>query len=410
MPRDKGLIEMVSQPIPYPALAGKLTGIASEPRPRTGNVPELMPVLRPRLPSAAEILPYLEDIDRRSWYSNGGPLVTRLESELSQYLGQSNVITTANATAGLTAALLASSIPAGSLCLMPSWTFVATPHAARAAGLMPYFHDVDRSTWALDPVEVMETLRRSSQPVGAVIVVSPFGAPLDVPAWEALEDRTGIPVIIDAAAGFDTSRASRIPVVVSLHATKILGAGEGGFISTTDQALSERIKACCNFGFSGSRMAMLAAMNAKMSEYHAAVALANLAKWPAIRVTHERIVRWYVERIGRLGNAVALQPGYGKEWVCGTTSVVLPSRSSARIARRMIRSSIETRAWWGQGCHGQPAFVDCPRGPLPVTEDLGARVLGLPHFPDMRRSDVDAVVDALEESLSSKTVKSRRIA
>src|SRR5579872_3080433 len=85
----------------------------------------LLPVLRPKLPASHEILPYLRSIDERRWYSNWGPLVMRLEGELRRHLGMETggVVTTANGTAGLTAALLALDVPRGSFCLMPSWTF-----------------------------------------------------------------------------------------------------------------------------------------------------------------------------------------------------------------------------------------------------------------------------------------------
>jgi len=221
-------------------LAVPLAVDAVEPRPRETS-PPLIHVLRPRLPSASELLPYLQEIDQARWYSNGGPLVTRLERELSRHFGLPNlgVVTAANCTLGLTAVLLAREVRPGSLCLMPSWTFAATPHAARAAGLVPFFHDVDQRTWALDPNAVRETLKRQASPIGAVMVVSPFGAPIDLHAWEKFEDDTGVPVVVDAAAGFDTARPSRIPSVVSLHATKILGAGEGGFIITADPRLRE---------------------------------------------------------------------------------------------------------------------------------------------------------------------------
>jgi len=368
-----------------------------------------LPVLRPQLPCAARILPYLEAIDARRWYSNTGPLVTQLEEQLSRQLGfeDRGVVTTANATIGITVALMARRLPEGSLCLMPSWTFVATPHAARAAGLTPYFHDVDRRTWALNPDEVVETLKRMSRPVGAVIVVSPFGAPVPIDAWQEFEDRTGILVVVDAAAGFDIARPSRIPQVVSLHATKILGAGEGGFIASTDTRLIERARATCNFGFQGSRTAAFPALNAKMSEYHAAVGLASLADWPEIRQRHARIAAWYRQAIPRL-DRVSLEPGYGNGWVSGTTSVLLPPRARDRIVAHLRQAGIETKEWWGPGCHAQPAFMDCPRGILPVTEELGARVLGLPHFPDMQQKDVDRVADALSEALpQALTIRTR---
>jgi dTDP-4-amino-4,6-dideoxygalactose transaminase len=290
---------------------------------------------------------------------------------------------------------------------MPSWTFAATAHAARAAGLIPWFHDVLRGTWALDPGAVRATLKRLAGKVGAVIAVSPFGAPLELAPWRDWEEQTGIPVVVDAAAGFDTAAAGPIPQVVSLHATKILGAGEGGFVATADPELRLRLVACCNFGFLDTRSALLPALNAKMSEYHAAVALAALDAWPATRALHVRIARWYQKALARYEparcaidrcEAAGLQPGYGNGWATGTTNVILP-RPAEAVARQLRRAGIETRAWWGQGCHVQPAFAGFARGPLPITEELGASVLGLPHFPDMRERDVDRVAEALSRSL-----------
>src|ERR1039457_1626930 len=172
--------------------------------PRARGIPKRCPGCRRGRLSAPEILPYLQAIDEARWYSNYGPLVTRLEQQLARRLGMTTggVVTTASATAGLTAALLARRAPAGSFCLMPSWTFAATAHAARAAGLIPWFHDVLRSTWALDPGAVRETLKRLAGKVGAVIAVSPFGAPLQLAPWRGLEEKTGIPGVGDAAAGF----------------------------------------------------------------------------------------------------------------------------------------------------------------------------------------------------------------
>jgi dTDP-4-amino-4,6-dideoxygalactose transaminase len=370
-----------------------------------------MQVLRPQLPCAAEILPYLAEIDEKRWYSNSGPLVRRLEDQLSRHLGftSEGVVTTANATLGLMVALMARQVPAGSICLVPSWTFAATPHAVRAAGLVPWFLDVDRETWALNPEDVTKVLQCLPRPPRSLIVVSPFGAPLDIPAWERFEERTGIAVVVDAAAGFDTTRPSPLPQVVSLHATKILGAGEGGFIASTDASFLTRARSCCVFGFQGTRSAMLSALNAKMSEYHAAVGLASLVAWPETRLRHVQIMEWYRRGIAGL-HRMSLAPHYGAGWVSGTTSVVLPAAAKERVCRHLLQSGIETRQWWGTGCHTQPAFLDCPRGALPVTEELGARVVGLPHFPDMRKPDVDAVLDSVSATLGQRTRERRRIA
>lgn len=365
-----------------------------------------IPVLRPKLPDTTDILPYLQAIDCLRWYSNHGPLVQRLEQELAKHLDARDhtLVTVSNGTAGITAALLALGLNEGGRCLMPSWTFAATPHAARAAGLTPVFHDVDHESWALNPGQVKETLRRGFA-AQAVVVVSPFGAPLRLKAWQQFQEETGVPVVVDAAAGFDTVTPSALLSVVSLHATKIFAAGEGGFVLTNHVAVANRVRACSNFGFENSRVALCRSINAKMSEYHAAVALASLARWPAIRAKHLKIMEWYRQALAPV-DAVSLQSGYGDGWAAGTTSVVLPPGSAAEVAGLLLRSGIETRSWWGQGCHVQPAFAECPRFELPVTKDLGERVLGLPHYPDMEKEDVLHVVASLAHAL--RNIPARR--
>ena len=73
-------------------------------------------------------------------------------------------------------------------------------------------------------------IAQAPAPVGAVMPVVPFGCPIDVAAWDRFRASTEIPVVIDAAAGFDALVPGAVPAVVSLHATKVLGAGEGGFV------------------------------------------------------------------------------------------------------------------------------------------------------------------------------------
>jgi dTDP-4-amino-4,6-dideoxygalactose transaminase len=371
--------------------------------------PIRVPVLRPKLPSASQLAPYLQSIDERRLYSNGGPLSLRLQAELSRHIGcpEGTILTAASATAGITAALLALDLPEHSVCLMPSWTFAATPHAALAAGLKPHFLDVDRRTWALDPAAVKQALATGSVAARAVIVVSPFGAPVDVTAWERFQTETSIPVVVDSAAGFDTVRFSSLISIVSLHATKLFAAGEGGFIVAPTVEMRTRMQACSNFGFDGNRIAKWRAINSKLSEYHASVALANFEGWPAARLRHLRIAAWYRQALKGVPG-VTLQPSYGDGWACGVTNILLESDSAESIARYLLREGVETRMWWGAGCHVQPAFAQCTREPLPTTEYLGARVLGLPHFVDMQKSDALLVANALSKALKSRSTGRRK--
>lgn len=313
---------------------------------------------------------------------------------------------TANATAGLISSLMALRPPRGSLCLMPSWTFVATAHAAVAAGLEPFFVDVREATWALDPDDVRQSLRAAPRPVGAVVVVAPFGAPVEVAAWEAFQRETAVPVVIDAAAAFDTIRPSHLPAVVSLHATKAFGAGEGGLVLTTDPDLRREIFTIGNFGFWGTRSATRPALNARMSEYHAAAGLAALDEWSHTRSRQARLIARYAHDLARLPR-VAVQPRLG-EWVGSTCNILIPEDYLDPVRARLLAEGIETMRWWGDGCHRQPAFQRFPSLSLPVTEGLARRVLGLPWAPDFGAHHVERVVSALARALDSRPLLNLR--
>lgn len=369
--------------------------------------PPSLPVARPRLPEAAAILPYLREIDAHGWYANQGQLWSRLRARLAAHWGLDAgcVALTANATLALALALRAFDVPPGRKCLMPAWTFVATAGAAREAGLVPHFADVHPATWALDPDAV--EARGDLGEIGAILVVAPFGRPVDTARWDALSVRTGIPVVIDAAAAFDALRAGgpmevgTTPVVVSLHATKAFGIGEGGAVLSRDPTWLERLRRLSQFGFLGSREAVLAGTNAKLSEYAAAVGLASLDAWPDTRRGWERVTRLYADALAG-DTRLMPSPGFGEDWVSATFSVLWPGDPTSGIAA-LSRQGVTTLRWWGNGCHRHPAYANCPRDPLPVTDTIAPRAIGLPFWREMTASQVERVCEAAWRSAEAAT-------
>ncbi len=357
--------------------------------------PGNLPVARPRLPSADDILPYLRRIDDARWYSNFGPLLTELELRLaSRFSDDARATTVVNATQALTLTLQAMDLPAGSLVATPSWTFVAAAHAIARAGLVPWFLDVDHASQMLDPALVRDLLAAAPGKVSAVLPVAAHGAMPDIEAWLAFREETGLAVLLDAAAAFDAARDARLPTVVSLHATKVLGVGEGGFLVTDDAALATRVRHMTTYGFKGSREAQIPGTNAKLSEYTAAVGLAALDKWPA-----DRLRFFLAAQHTRIGLAmtpsVVLQPGWGADWVTSVCVVRLPEGCADAATETLLGHGVETRRWWGDGCHLSGAFAAYPRTELPITERLARSVIGLPFAIDLAREDVDRVVLAL---------------
>lgn len=356
-----------------------------------------IPVMRPRLPSARILAPYLERIDSGRIYSNFGPLACTFEDRLSAHyaLPADVVSTVANATLGLTLALAAQDARPGTLCLMPAWTFVASAHAAVMAGLTPYFVDVDVETWALDPEAIAAEIARAPDVVGAVMPVAPFGRPIDIAAWDRFHSRTGLPVVIDAAAGFDALKPGAVPAVVSLHATKILATGEGGFVVSTDAALKQEIRGRSNFGFAGTREATMPAANAKLSEYHAAVGLAALDAWDETRDQWLTVARNY-RRAVPASNQIGHQPGNGTDWIA--TTWVIDFLEADRVEAALANAGIETRRWWGRGAHLHKATAKFPRTSLPNTDALARSTLGLPFYHDLGSAQVHQIADIVARS------------
>lgn len=361
--------------------------------------PDAVPVLRPRMPRAEALMPYLQRIDDRRSYSNFGPLVTELETRLAERLGVDPdcVVTVANGTAGLALALQAVADSAKGYCLIPSWTFVATAHAVSSAGLTPFLVDVDEGSWALTPEIARDALTRIDGPVVAVMPVAPFGAPMDTEAWDRFTQQTGVPVVIDAAAGHDAVRVGTSPAVVSLHATKILGAGEGGYVVCRQTDRITDIRQRSNFGFYGTRDARMVGTNAKMSEYHAAVGLAAMDAYADDAARFRAVAAAYRGRLARR-QQIGFQAGFGSTW-CGTVCVArFFGADQQRLMSRLEAVGISSRAWWGAGVHVQTAFSALPRLPLPVTEMLARETLGLPYFVDMTDTDVERVCRVIEHA------------
>ncbi|MFA7428869.1 MAG: aminotransferase class I/II-fold pyridoxal phosphate-dependent enzyme [Rhodospirillaceae bacterium] len=365
----------------------------------------MIQVFRPNMPPAEAILPYMRRIDQRRWYSNFGPLYHELRARFAAMFGvtEDQLVLVSNATVGISLAIRAvMSQRAGGICLMPSWTFSASPLAAMAAGLQPYFGDVDRDTWALDPTQISDA---QMEQASALLVVSPFGTPLNMDDWETVVQKYGVPVVCDAAASLDAvARApefqvTSIPIVISLHATKALGIGEGAIVLCADPDVIERVRQMSNFGFSKTSVSQVVGTNAKLSEYSCAVGLAALDRWEGVRANLLARSARYAEMLAPV-DGVSL---FGAESPYASTYAVaeLDHRDAYQLANFLSRSGVETRRWWRSGCHGHPTFNAFPASPLPETRRLSRSTLGLPYYADISDEEMSRVVTLLGDFLAS---------
>ena len=219
--------------------------------------------------------------------------------------------------------------------------------------------------------------------------------PPDQASWAAFEERHGIPVVFYAAAAVtNISRIGTQPVCVSLHATKVLGIGEGGAIFSADPRFTEKATAMTGFGFLGpERVSSLRAGNYRISEYAAAVGLAVLDGL----VEHVRALRDLTSEYARRlqSKSARLQEGVGSEWVTMTLNAIVSLDEAEATIRRLEADQIQWRHWWGLGCHRHPAFADLPRADLRATDELAPCVIGVPFHNGLSQEDLDRIAGCL---------------
>ncbi len=356
------------------------------------------------LPGTDDLIGYLRRIDSSRIYTNRGPLVEELEGRLEARLKlpEGGLITASSGTAAMIGAILASAGRATAerpLAMMPAYTFVATAVAAEQCGFRPYIVDVDPETWMLAP-ELLANHEFIAQ-VGVILPVAAYGSPVPQAPWQAFQATTGIPVVIDGAASFDRiltapeTYLGPIPVALSLHATKAYATGEGGAVASTDLELVQRTLQSLNFGFRGSRDSQMPSINGKLSEYHAAVGLAEDDGWAVKSAALQLVVDTYRLALGdRFFGAPNVGLSYGL-LLCRNLA------ETAAVEAALQRADIGSRLWYGDGLHGQTYYAGAARDTLGVTEDLAPRLIGLPMAPDLTEQEIARVAAAVFEGINN---------
>ncbi len=358
----------------------------------------MIELFRPSVPPIEKYLPYIKKVDENRMYSNFGPMQSEFKERLSNLYGMKaeQLELFSSGTTALIAALHVLRSPQRPYCLLPSWTFVATVHAAVAAGLEPVFVDVDAQSMQVTQAELSALPPHILEQASVALLVAPFGATLNLEGMDRLSKKFGFSVLCDCAASFESVRAPFFPTVISLHATKMFGIGEGGLLMSSDESLIQKTHTYINFGFESGRQAKYSGINGKLSEFHAAVGMGGLDAWAESRDLYYSRAKIYLDTSKKLN--IRLQSGWGTEWLSSTCVIQLPSpETKLHAVLKLNQASIQCRDWWNQGCHREPAFANVltPIG-LKNTEYLAQTTLGIPFFRDINANQAEEVFQALQ--------------
>jgi dTDP-4-amino-4,6-dideoxygalactose transaminase len=348
-----------------------------------------IPLTRPSIPDPVPLLQSFEDVLTSGVLTNG-PRVRDFERQAAQYLGVQYCVAVSSCTAGLMLVLRALDLSGD--VIVPSFTFAATAHAVAWNGLRPVFADIDRGTLTLSPTAVSNSIGVRTS---AILATHVYGTPCDVEALTRIARHNGLRLIFDAAHAFGSLRRGRRvggfgdAEVFCLSPTFVMVAGEGGVIATNDAAIAERCRIGRDYGNPGDYDCQFVGLNARMSEFHAVLALASLDGLDDRIDRRNELAEAYVKAFADVPGLSFPSIEDGDRSTFKDLTVLVEADDfgldADQLASTLGALGIETRRYYSPPVHEMEAYRGTKNGhgDLTVTQRAARSALSLPMWSEM---------------------------
>lgn len=328
-----------------------------------------------------------------------GENVQQLEKEFAEFCGAAHGIGVSDGTTALNIILRAMDIGPGDEVITVSHSFIATAEAILLTGAKPVFTDIDPSTYLMDVSQIEALITPKTK---AILPVHLYGQTVDMNPLLDIASRYGLHVIEDACqahgAEYKGKKAGSLgdAAAFSFYYSKNLGAyGEGGFVSTNNSGLAEKIRMIRDHG-SGTRYHHdLLGLNGRLDEIQAVILrakLPHLSAWNTKRREHAHL---YNEALKGTPVAVPIEQ-QGTTAVYHLYVVSTPRRDELQAFLR--EKGIATGIHYPIPIHLQNAMASLgyKRGDLPVTERAVEQILSLPMFAELEDNEINYITDSIK--------------
>lgn len=370
-----------------------------------------IPVFRPCFDE--EEVDAVREVLLSGWVGPGQKVET-LEHDFAAYVGTQFALTMNSCSSALFASMKVLGVE-GREVVTTAQTFVATNHAILQNGATPVFADIEADTLNIDAASIADRL---TEKTAAIVVVHHGGHPCDM---DRILDAAGdVPVIEDAAhaagARYRGRMAGSLGTVgcFSFHALKNMSTGDGGMLTTDDEAIAERVKNLRWMGISRSTYDRFrkngraraweydieeVGFKFHMNDLNAAIGIVQLGKLESTNAARREVAVQYREAFKDLGWVQTLEE---KDYARSSHhAFVMLAEDRDRLIEHLAEKGIDA------GVHYRPnhlySVYEPYRRSLPVTEALWTRMVTLPMFPGMSNEDVLQVIDAVREFQPAST-------
>ncbi len=348
---------------------------------------------------------YVADCMATGWVSSIGPYITRFEEAFAHIAGTRHAIATNNGTTALHLALVALGVGAGDEVIVPTATYVATANAVTYCGATVVLVDVEPRTLnlSLDAVKAAVTERTK-----VVIAVHLYGVPAAVAELRAWCDEIGILLLEDAAEAHG-ALINDAPVgsfghaaIFSFFGNKIITTGEGGMVTTDDDAVAALARQLRGQGMDPAHRYWfpMVGFNYRMTNVQAAIGVAQTERFAEL-VSHRADLRdQYDAHLLQFGDLLEITaPPAGTAPVAWLYNVYVRDTDAARrdaIMRHLFSAGVDSRPVF-YPMHQLPPYRSTR--PFPVADEWCARGISLPLHTGLRPDDVTTVSRALIEAI-----------
>ncbi len=359
----------------------------------------MIPVTKSFLPPIEKYTALLEGIWQRAHLTNNGPLLTELEEKLKKYCSAKNFIFLNNGTAALQLAIKGFDLK-GEIITTP-FSYVATTSSIVWENCQPVFADIDEYTLNINPQNIEKLITPATS---AILATHVYGIPCDVETIEKIAKKHSLKVIYDAAHAFGVSYKD-VPLVnygdastFSFHATKLFHCTEGGAIVTNDEKAAHRFSYLRNFGHKGQEDFWGLGINAKNSEFHAAMGLCVLPYVQDIIGKRKELSELYDKLLVQSG-----LPVKRPKLPAGTTYnyAYYPIIFNSEKILLSVRDSLNADFIYPRR-YFYPSLSELPyvkKQSVPVSENISGRVLCLPLYYELETDQVRRICQIISNVL-----------
>ncbi|MDQ6911317.1 MAG: DegT/DnrJ/EryC1/StrS family aminotransferase [Verrucomicrobiota bacterium] len=355
-----------------------------------------IPVYQPNL--TGHEAQYVNDCLASNWISSKGKYIERFEKAFSTFTDAPYSIAVCNGTVALHLALVALGVGPGDEVIVPTLTYIASVNAITYTGATPVFADCLRATWQLDPADVERKLTPRTK---AIMAVHLYGHPCELSELNRIAKENRLLLLEDCAEAlgsyYEGTHVGTIGDIgtFSFYGNKTITTGEGGMLTTNNPTLWERAVHFKGQGLAKHREYWhdVVGYNYRMTNLCAAIGLAQLERVEDILARKRAIADLY--KLALSGSPYEVQAeGSNVKHSYWMVSILIPEAAQRdAIREHLLKHGIETRPVF-YPAHLMPMYSSLYQQHA-VSEDIGARGINLPSYPDLKDEEVRFVCETL---------------